>query len=72
MKHKARQEVKTGLYNTFAVPILLRNCETWGMTKQKQKKLNTYHQKQLRRVIGKHCPDKISNKKFTKNVTLCQ
>lgn len=37
------------------------------MTKQKQNKLNIYHQKQLRRVIRKHYADKMSNKKFTKN-----
>ena len=34
------------------------------MTKQKQNKLNIYHQKQLRRVIRKHYADKISNKKI--------
>ena len=62
--NKIREEIRIDLYKKFIVPILLYNCETWGMTKQDQEKLNTFHRKQLRRVIGKKYPDRISNNKL--------
>ena len=34
------------------------------MAKQKQEKSNTFHRKQLRKVIIKQYPDRISNKKI--------
>ena len=40
---KVRREVKIDLYKKFLIPILPNNCTTWGITKQEQEKLNTFH-----------------------------
>ena len=42
------------------------NCGTWGVSKDDQRKLNSFHRKQLRQVIGIQCqwPHKISNEKL--------
>ena len=61
---KVKQEVKRDFYNKFIIPVLPYKQETWGMAKQKQEKSNTFHRKQLRKVIIKQYPDRISNKKI--------
>ena len=46
--------------------VLLYNCETWGVSKDDQRKLNSFHRRQLRKVIGIQWPHKISNNKLYK------
>ena len=46
--------------------VLLDNCGTWGVSKDDQRKLNSFHRKQLRKGIGIQCPHKISNNKLYK------
>ena len=45
-------------------PVLLYNSSTWGLTANDELKLDIFHGKQLRRVIGKRYPYKISNAKL--------
>ena len=56
------QSVRINVYNTVVKPVLLYNCSTWGLTVGDEDKLDAFHRKQLRRVLGKRYPDKISNK----------
>ena len=56
------QSVRLNVYNTVVKPVLLYNCSTWGLTVGDEDKLDSFHRKQLRRVLGKRYPDKISNK----------
>ena len=46
--------------------VLLCNCGTWGVSKDDQRKLNSFHRRQLRKVIGIQWPHKISNNKLYK------
>lgn len=60
-RNHINEKLRIDLYNTFIKPILLYNCATWGVSKNDEEKLDAFHRKQLRRVIGKKYPDKISN-----------
>ena len=46
--------------------VLLYNCGTWGVSKDDHRKLNSFHRKHLRKVIGIQWPHKISNNKLYK------
>ena len=54
------------LYRTLVKPVLLYNCATWGLTKQDSANLDSFHRQQLRRIIGKRYPHKISCKALYK------
>ena len=49
------------LYKALVKPVLTYNCGTRVLTKADEEKLNTFHRKQLRHIIGKQYPHKISN-----------
>ena len=63
-KEKLNENLRIELYDKLIKPVLLYNSSTWGLTANDELKLDTFHRKQLRRVIGKRYPDKISNKKL--------
>ena len=65
---KTKQRTRIKLYNTLVRSVLLYNCGTWALTKTDEEKLDSFHRKQLRRVLGIRYPTKISNKSSTKNV----
>ena len=62
------QSVRLDTYNIVVKPVLLYNCSTWGLTVGDEDKLDAFHRKQLRRVLGKRYPDKISNKNLYETV----
>ena len=49
------------LYNSLVLPILTYNCSTWSLTKQQTLHLDSFHRKQLRRLLGIYWPNTISN-----------
>ena len=51
-KWKTKLKTRLRLYESLVKVILLYNCGTWGLSRSDQKKLNSFHRKQLRRVIG--------------------
>ena len=54
------------LYETLVKRVLLYNCGTWGVSKDDQRKLNIFHRRQLKKVIGIQWPHKISNNRLYK------
>ena len=62
-KHTTLEKILK-LYNSLVKSILLYNSSTWGLTKQDEKKLNSFHRQQLRKVLGIFWSHKISNKKL--------
>ena len=46
--------------------VLIYNCGTWGLTKTTEQRLDAFHRKQLKQVLGIRYPTKI------RNVTLYQ
>ena len=63
---QAKQRTRIKLYNTLVRSVLLYNCGTWALTKTDEEKLDSFHRKQLRRVLGIRYPTKISNKSLYK------
>jgi hypothetical protein len=50
-------------YNAFVLPVLLYNCGTWGVTEAVIEKLEAFHRRQLREVLGVR-KRQISNKEL--------
>ena len=63
-KEHLNEQLRIELYKKLVKPVLLYNSSTWGLTTNDELKLDTFHRKQLRRVIGKRYPGKISNAKL--------
>lgn len=61
---KVAERRRIHIYNTCVKPILTYNMGTWALTQSESNKLDAFHRTQLRRVIGIHYPDKISNKEL--------
>ena len=61
-KDKINQARRIKLYRALVRSILLYNCGTWGVTKDIEERLDAFHRKQLKRVLGIRYPTKISNK----------
>ena len=49
------------LYNAIVLPTLLYNCETWGLPTSVLTRLDTFHRRQLRALLGIRYPAIISN-----------
>ena len=52
---------KIQLYRSLVKSVLLYNCGTWGLTKSEANKIDAFHRKQLRRLLGIRYPTKITN-----------
>ena len=57
---------KLKLYNALVKSVLTYNSCTWGLTKNDEKNLNSFHRRQLRQVINVIYPDRIGNNKLYK------
>ena len=49
------------LYSSLVLPVLLYNCETWGVTQAVFQRLDCFHRRQLRNLVGVRYPDRITN-----------
>ena len=65
-KWKTKLTTSIKLYETLVKSVLLYNCGAWGVSKNDQRKLNSFHRNQLRKVVGIQWPHKISNEKLCK------
>ena len=63
---KTKLATRIWLYETLVKIVLLYNCGTWGVSKDDQRKLNSFQRRQLRKVIRVHWSHKISNNKLYK------
>ena len=57
-KKHLNEHLRIELYKKLIKPVLLYNSSTWGLTANDELKLDTFHRKQLRRMIGKRYPTK--------------
>ena len=49
---KTKLTTRNRLYEMLVKSVLLYNCGTWGVSKDYQRKLNSFHRRQLKKVIG--------------------
>ena len=50
--------------DTLVKSLLLYNAGTWGTSASDEKSMNSFHRRQLRKVLGIKWPHKIGNKKL--------
>ena len=55
-KNVVRTSKKLRLYNALVKSVLTYNSCTWGLTKQDEQGLDSFHRQQLRQVIGVFYP----------------
>jgi hypothetical protein len=46
------KNLKTGIYKTVILPVMLYGCETWSSTLREKHRLRVFENKVLRRVFG--------------------
>ncbi|KAK3773203.1 hypothetical protein RRG08_025869 [Elysia crispata] len=63
---KLKKKAKLKLYRALVKSVLTYNCSTWALTQAEEKKLDAFHRKQLKRVVGIRYPVKITNKALYK------
>ena len=65
-KRVVRLEKKMKLYNALTKSVLTYNSCTWGLAKDDERNLNSFHRQQLRQVVGVYYPNKIGNHELYK------
>ena len=55
---KLKKKTKLKLYRALVKSVLTYNCSTLALTQAKEKKLDAFHRKQLKRVVGVKIPSK--------------
>ena len=65
-KKVSKTEKKMKLYNAMVKSVLMYNSCTWGLTKEDEKNLDSFHRKQLRIVLGVFYPNRIRCEKLYK------
>jgi hypothetical protein len=58
--YKTKTKIK--LFNAIVKLNLLYGCEAWALTKKQEKKLRTFQQRCLRRILRVFYPNLVSNK----------
>ena len=57
-----KEKLRLKMYKSLIKPVLLYNSSTWGLTEEEKKNLNSFHRRQLRKVLNVKYPDTMSNK----------
>ena len=57
---------KVRVYNFYVKPVLTYNSSAWTVNKNVEAKIDAFHRKQLKRMIGIYYPNRISNKELYK------
>ena len=60
-RQKISESRRIRLYNAYVLPTLTYNMGTWGLSQSEANRLDTFHRKQLRFLIGIFYPNSISN-----------
>ncbi len=60
-RNQISEKLRLRLYNAFVLPVLTYNMGTWGLTKREEEKIEAFHRKQLRMLLGIHHPNHITN-----------
>ena len=63
-RKKISEERLIRLYKALIIPILLYNSGTWATTKSTFEKLDAFHRRQLRSLLGIKWSDKVTNEEL--------
>ena len=59
--HYLCRRTKVRVFRSFVLPVLLYGCETWTLTRDLRWRLNSFGTRSLRRILGYHESDFVSN-----------
>ena len=57
--HDVSIRAKVSVYNAVVIPTLLNGCETWTLHRRHTKRLDSFHMRCLRRILGIRWQDRI-------------
>ena len=60
-QHNIRLLTKLEVYNAVVLPSLLCGCDTWTLYRRHVKKLESFHMRALRSILGIKWQDRITN-----------
>ena len=60
--NKLSDHTKVNVYKACVISTLLYGSETWTMRAHQEKRLNVFHMRCLRRILGITWQDKVTNK----------
>ena len=46
------QNLKSRIYRTIILPVVLYRCETWSLTLREERRLRVFENRVLRRILG--------------------
>ena len=55
---------KSRVFRSLVLPLLLDGCETWTLTRDLRRRLNSFGTRSLRRILGYRKSDFVSNKRL--------
>jgi len=47
------KNLKTKIYRTIMLPVVLYGCETWSLTMREERRLRVFENRVLRRILGR-------------------
>ena len=61
---------KVRVFRSLELPVLLYGCETWTPTRDLKRRLNSFGTRSLRRILGYHWLDFVSNERFLRETQM--
>jgi hypothetical protein len=65
-----RRSTKLRVFRSLVLPVLLYGCETWTLTGDLRRQLNSFQTRSLRRILGYRWSDFVSNDRVLKEAKL--
>ena len=64
------RRTKVQVFRSLVLPFLLYGCETWTLTKDLRRRLNSFGTKSLRRILGYRWSDFVSNERLLRETRM--
>ena len=61
---------KVRVFRSLVLPVLLYGCETWTLTKDLRRRLNSFGTRSLRRILGYRWSDFVSNERLLRETQM--
>ena len=62
--------MKVRVFRSLMLSVLLYGCETWTLTRDLRQRLNSFGTRSLRRILGYHWSDFVSNKRLLRETQM--
>ena len=61
---------KVRVFRSLVLPIMLYGCETWTLTKNLRRRLNSFGTRSLQKILGYHWSDFVSNEELLRETQM--